>query len=99
MRHQRGYVYEASGILLRSVLLLRRPTLSSAVLQGRQILFSHVPCGQMLADEFMQSVNAGKVGNAQDTAIGSGSRLTCLSRWRTFGIQQCTVTGKCGCNI
>lgn len=69
MRHQRGYVYEASGSFF--VRYYSSGAQRSHRLCSKDDKFYSRTCHavKMLADEFMQSVNAGKVGNAQDTAI------------------------------
>jgi integrase len=69
MRHQRGYVYEASGAFF--VRYYNSGAQVSHRLCSKDHKFHSRTCRpvKMLADEFMQSVNAGKVGNVQNITI------------------------------
>jgi integrase len=81
MRHQRGYVYEASGAFfvryytgrqkLNKFGVEKPETASHRLCSNDHKKFHSRTCNavQMLADEFMQTVNGGRVGNTQDIAI------------------------------
>src|ERR1700730_2611118 len=71
MRHQRGYVYEASGAFF--VRYYNCGAQVSHRLCSKDHKFHSRTCRpvKMLADEFMQSVNAGRVGNVQNITIAN----------------------------
>jgi len=63
MRHQRGYVYEASGAFF--VRYYSSGNQVSDRLSSKENKYYSCTCREvkMLRDEFMQTVNAGRVGN------------------------------------
>ncbi len=70
MRHQRGYIYEASGAFFVRYYDSGQQ-LSRRLCSKDNDKFYSRTCRavKMLADEFMQTVNAGKVGNVQDITV------------------------------
>src|SRR5216683_3304811 len=82
MRYQRGYIYPASGAFFVRYYAAGKQV--SHRLCSKDDKFYSRTCREvrMLADEFMQSVNAEKVGNVQDITVAHFWKTT-LREYRT----------------
>ena len=69
MRHQRGYIYQASGSFFVRFYSFGQQVSHRLCSKDDKYYSRTCRAVKMLADEFMQSVNAGKVGNTQDISI------------------------------
>ena len=69
MRHQRGYVYHASGSFFVRYYDSGQQVSHRLCSKDDKFILARARAVKMLADEFMQTVNAGKIGNVQDITV------------------------------